>query len=538
MKKKLVLYAAAVLLGIGSLVAVGETAAPAAAADVNVVTVTRPTTLWQGYGENRTATGRTLPINSRWQIVDTATDADGTTWYEVGTGVWLSLASQYNPATPVTFPPLKVTQVTTTYAVPGDITTKTGRTLAAGTRWQVTNEQTVADAVWYQIATNTWVSTAAAFNPQPAAPTTYPNLTLTFAHTVYGQPGGTATGQTLSANSRWKVTGQQVLNGMTWSQVGRNAWVTDDPAFNRSAFASIRLSQPTILWTGYGADRQSTGRTLATGSAWQVVGTATVDGVTWYEIGSNQWVTMAAQVNGNDNHFSNATLTVTVNQPQGATVYDTYQSGRQAVRTLGYGSRWRVSQQAVANDGSLWYQVGTNQWLSAASGIAAGVAYPASASLSGVPLIAQRPELPNGCEITAVTMMLRYAGANVDKMQLAREMPRSSNPNQGYMGNPWDSTGVTIFPPALMGLVKKYAGNSINMTGMSFDAIKYQVGIRRHPVVAWMTMHGFPYHAIVIIGYDASGITYLDCWTNQQGRMSTSAFMANWATQNRRAISY
>ncbi|MFT8398972.1 MAG: C39 family peptidase [Schleiferilactobacillus harbinensis] len=87
-------------------------------------------------------------------------------------------------------------------------------------------------------------------------------------------------------------------------------------------------------------------------------------------------------------------------------------------------------------------------------------------------------------------MMLRYAGAKVDKMQLAREMPRSKYPNKGYIGNPWDRSNVTIFPPALMGLVQKYAGNAINMTGMSFDAIRYQVGLRQHPVVAWLTLHG------------------------------------------------
>jgi uncharacterized protein YvpB len=123
-------------------------------------------------------------------------------------------------------------------------------------------------------------------------------------------------------------------------------------------------------------------------------------------------------------------------------------------------------------------------------------------------------------------------------MQLAREMPRSSNPNYGYIGDPWNNTGITIFPPALMNIVQKYAGNSINMTGMSFDAIRYQVGIRKYPVVAWMTMHGFPYHAVVVTGYSASNVTYLDCWTNSVGTMSIDAFVNNWQTQNRRAISY
>ncbi len=49
------------------------------------------------------------------------------------------------------------------------------------------------------------------------------------------------------------------------------------------------------------------------------------------------------------------------------------------------------------------------------------------------PLIGQRPELPTGCEITATTMMLQFAGANVTKLSLAKEMPRSSDPNKASL---------------------------------------------------------------------------------------------------------
>src|SRR5690606_26676624 len=35
-----------------------------------------------------------------------------------------------------------------------------------------------------------------------------------------------------------------------------------------------------------------------------------------------------------------------------------------------------------------------------------------------VPIISQLPELPTGCEITAVTMMLQYLGLDVDKITL------------------------------------------------------------------------------------------------------------------------
>lgn len=348
-----------------------------------------------------------------------------------------------------------------------------------------------------------------------------------------------STGRTLAAGTRWRVSATQEVDGVQWYEVATNAWVTENAQFNPVVYQPIKLAQPTTLYTGYGPDRQSTGRVLPIGSAWKVLNRVVVDDIAWYAIGANQWVTMDTSANpAVPANFTNAVLTVTVNNKNGAKIYSTYQPNRYQTGTLPFASRWRAGRQAVAEDGSLWYQLGTNQWISATSGITTGAVYPASAQINGVPLIAQRPELPNGCEITAVTMMLRYAGAKVDKMQLAREMPRSKDPNKGYIGNPWDRSGVTIFPPALMGLVQKYAGNAINMTGMSFDAIRYQVGLRQHPVVAWLTLHGFPFHAVVVIGYDASNVTYLDCWTNQRGTMSIAAFEKNWQTQKRRAISY
>lgn len=203
---------------------------------------------------------------------------------------------------------------------------------------------------------------------------------------------------------------------------------------------------------------------------------------------------------------------------------------------LATGSSWQVNKRAKVGN-KYWYQIAANTWIPQDNVVLNNTSYASADWVTGVPLISQRPELPNGCEITAVTMMLQYAGANVNKMQLAQEIPRSSNPNYGYMGQPWDNTGITIFPPALMNLVEKYAGTAKNMTGETFDAIKYQINIG-HPVVTWNTLHGFPYHALVVTGYDANNVYYNDCWTNQSTQMNINSFIANWDTQNRRAISY
>ncbi len=189
-------------------------------------------------------------------------------------------------------------------------------------------------------------------------------------------------------------------------------------------------------------------------------------------------------------------------------------------------------------NGVTWYQFDYNGqagWMDSRA-ISMGALYP----LLNVPIITQRDfnnpqrDLVAGCEITAVTMMLQYAGANVDKVQLANEMPRSDDPNQGYVGDPYGN-GWTIYPPALMNLVRKYAGSAVNLTGQDVES---QL-MKNHPVVAWMTMHGFSVHAITLTGFDANNIYYNDPWTGEKNAsMSKNDFYSNWSTQDERAISY
>ncbi|WP_318765045.1 Ig-like domain-containing protein [Lactiplantibacillus carotarum] len=155
-----------------------------------------------------------------------------------------------------------------------------------------------------------------------------------------------------------------------------------------------------------------------------------------------------------------------------------------------------------------------------------------------VPLIAQRPELPTGCEITAVTMMLQYKGCRVTKLSLANEMPRSNNPNKGFVGNPYASSGWTIYPPALMKLVRKHAHSATNLTGVSLNTLKKQID-RKHPVTLWVAgVHGFTTHALTMTGYSPTRIYYNDPWTHQKTSMSNASFKAAWRKDGYRALSY
>lgn len=307
---------------------------------------------------------------------------------------------------------------------------------------------------------------------------------------------------------------------------------------------------------GYGVNLMAspngswTGQRLLHGSKWKVLGYTDVNNQRWYNLGLNQWIygeylkeassqnstPQKPTTNNTPNNKLNAIATITYMPGYGIAVFKGPSSSSGVTgNVLKTGTRWKVNAQE-SNNGITWYSVGKNQWIAGSNIVVSGLTYNGSARLN-VPLIKQRPELPNGCEITAVTMMVNYAGNPVSKMKLAAEMPRHpSNPNLGYIGNP-AGDGITIFPPALMKLVNKYTGNAKNLTGLNLDALYYQLDLG-HPVVTWNTLHGFPYHALTVWGYDNNNIYYNDCWTGQKTQMTKSQFLANWNTQARRAISY
>ncbi|RKQ32729.1 hypothetical protein D8M06_12045 [Oceanobacillus halophilus] len=157
-----------------------------------------------------------------------------------------------------------------------------------------------------------------------------------------------------------------------------------------------------------------------------------------------------------------------------------------------------------------------------------------------VPIIGQQPELPTGCEITAVTMMLQFKGINVDKIALANEMPRHvEDPNLGYVGDPFTPDGWTIYPSALIDLIEKYAGSANNLTGKTNDDLENQLSNNIPVVVLVSSMHGFTVHAITLTGFDDEHYYYNDPWTAEKDiKITKKEFNEIWQGQKNRAISY
>ena len=120
-----------------------------------------------------------------------------------------------------------------------------------------------------------------------------------------------------------------------------------------------------------------------------------------------------------------------------------------------------------------------------------------------VPHMSQKPELPSGCEITSLAMLLNYLHPeeNVDKVELASEYletgePGVVSPDEKFVGNPRSSSGFGANAPVLVETAKKYfAENKTesenivkDLTGTEFkDLLKYVT--QGYPVMIWATIN-------------------------------------------------
>ena len=139
-----------------------------------------------------------------------------------------------------------------------------------------------------------------------------------------------------------------------------------------------------------------------------------------------------------------------------------------------------------------------------AAGEPAGDALPAAVHLN-VPVIGQNPELPNGCEITSLTMLLRYLGFDADKLTMAEDyLPRSekfygADPELEFMGDPAQSSGESCgfycFEGPIIQAAESYlaaqgqaeAWQVTDITGVDAQGLAEQLAAG-NPVLVWATI--------------------------------------------------
>lgn len=110
-----------------------------------------------------------------------------------------------------------------------------------------------------------------------------------------------------------------------------------------------------------------------------------------------------------------------------------------------------------------------------------------------VPLENQMPNLPNGCEVTSLSMLMNYYGIKVNKNELAENIQHvdfftdggkyRGNPNQGFVGHmSIANAGWCVYNGPLYNVARKYTTHIKNITGSDFLSLLKLVS-NGHPVL-------------------------------------------------------
>lgn len=104
----------------------------------------------------------------------------------------------------------------------------------------------------------------------------------------------------------------------------------------------------------------------------------------------------------------------------------------------------------------------------------------------------QLPELPTGCEATALTTLLRMNSIEVAKLEVADAMPKNYDGNfvYSFWGDPYSSTGWACMAPCSVRLANEFLENSskeaVELTGIALLDLPL-------PSAVWVTIDlGYP----------------------------------------------
>jgi uncharacterized protein YvpB len=195
--------------------------------------------------------------------------------------------------------------------------------------------------------------------------------------------------------------------------------------------------------------------------------------------------------------------------------------------------------------------------------------------LIDAPVLNQMPELPRGCEVTSLAMLLQHAGIEVDKMTLAKEIKKDptvyqvkngvvhfGHPNDGFVGDMYSfqNPGLGVYHKPIKELAEQYLpGNIIDLTGVNFQELTIHLSDERPVWViinttykklpanyfqTWQTPSGpvditYKEHSVLLTGYDKDYIYFNDPLTGEKNKKAPlKDFEESWVQMGSQAITY
>ncbi|WP_374706863.1 C39 family peptidase [Bacillus sp. J14TS2] len=191
------------------------------------------------------------------------------------------------------------------------------------------------------------------------------------------------------------------------------------------------------------------------------------------------------------------------------------------------------------------------------------------------PVVSQLPELPRGCEVTSLAMLLHSAGVQADKMELAAKVKKNpakmetkngniyyGDPENGFVGDMYtfEKPGLGVYHEPIMELAEAYLpGQIVNLTGQTFEELKIPLSAGRPVWViinteyrkledsyfqTWHTESGKIHitrkeHSVLITGYDQHFVYFNDPLTGKKNKKAAiKDFEQSWLQMGSQALTY
>lgn len=182
--------------------------------------------------------------------------------------------------------------------------------------------------------------------------------------------------------------------------------------------------------------------------------------------------------------------------------------------------------------------------------------------------IRQYPELPRGCEVTSLAMLIQAAGGDVDKMELAEKIEKVPYFEEGYYGNPHNgfvgnmytlsAKGYSAYHEPVFRLARNYI-DAVDITGSTWADVERQLTdgkpvwvivtsyFRYIPEKQWQSWHTssgtikmtFHEHSVLVTGFSEGHVFVNDPLDGAKNKkLDKEAFVSGWEQFGRQAITY
>lgn len=244
-------------------------------------------------------------------------------------------------------------QILTIYNGVGGPALDTGSTVQPGQRVTVNTITTINGYSWLDLGDNRWITFDPSFNP------TYESKIWTPTPiTIYQGFGDTRTktSDSIAAGTGSVVTAYVDWNGSAWYQVGKDRWASTAGQYNPTQNdQTLQLSFTTTVYTGTGAKRQATDKTLPALSKVTYTKTLVEGNTTWYNISGDDWVTTDPAYNPGFQQY--------VYVPNAVPIWTNYTADRTKTTQTVPGNSTQVLQGTAWFNNVKWYKIGVNQWI-------------------------------------------------------------------------------------------------------------------------------------------------------------------------------